>query len=292
MSSTVVGELLFQPNFAGGELALGVLDLPAGLVDLRRIRLPLGLRQQVDQRLLAIPPVGGEILVLAHERGQRVVAAGETRAQLLDGGRGRRLVCPLRGLERLARQRRRGLDALPRPRGQAGNVVYEKARPLLDQSVAVARLTRPRFAELGVRKHRRGRLARIGDGVGGLALGDAQLREVIERSRRVRMVGPAHLLVDGKRPLVGLLGVAVAALVLEHLSLVDEHGGDEAVLWPERFGGDVDRALELGVRIGVATLRIIGHAELADHLGGVGIGRAQRLRDDGKCPLGEGLQFL
>ena len=54
--------------------------------------------------------------------------------------------------------------------------------------------------------------------------------------------------------------------------------------------GDVDRTLELGIRIGVATLRIIGHAEFTDHLGGVRIVRAKGLRDDGKRPFGIGFQ--
>ena len=288
----VVGEFLLQLGLGGGKLALGVFDLPANRVDLRRIGLPRRPGQRFDQRFRAIPPVGGEVLILAHQRGERIVAAGEARVQLLDGGRRRRLVRPLRDFERLAAQRRRGLDALAGARRQAGNVIDEEARPLLDQSVSVARLGPGLVAEIGMREHRRGRLARIGHGIGGLPLHHAQRGKMVERPRRVRMVGAARLLVDGERPLVGLLGIVVAALVLEQLALVQQHGGNEAVLRAERLGGDLERALELGVGIGVATLRVVGHAELADHLGGVGIVRAEGLGDDGERALGMRFQLV
>ena len=288
----VIGEFLLQSGFGGGKLAFGVFDLPANRVDLRRIGLPRRPGQCFDQRFRAIPPVGGEVLILTHQGGERIVAAGEARGQLLDGGRGRRLVRPLRDFERLAAQRRRGLDALAGARRQAGNVIDEEARPLLDQSVPVSRLAPRLVAEIGMREHRRGSLARIGDGIGGLALHNAQRCKMVERPRRVRMVGAARFLVDGERPLVGLLGIVVAALVLEQLSLAQQHGGNEAVVRAERFGVDLERALELGVRIGVATLRVVGDAELADHLGGVGIIRAEGLRDDGERPFGMRFQFV
>ena len=66
---------------------------------------------------------------------------------------------------------------------------------------------------------------------------------MVECPRRVRMVGAARLLVDGERPLVGLLGIVVAALVLEQLSLAQQHGGNEAVVRAERFGVDLEPRL-------------------------------------------------
>src|SRR5262245_18510038 len=115
------------------------------------------------------------------------------------------------------------------------------------------------------------RLARIADGVRGLALRKTHYCQLVECFGCVRMIWAARLLVNGKCPLVGLLRIIVAPRVLEHLSLAQQHGGDETVIWAEIFRGDLERTPELGVRLGVTTLRIIGNAELADHFGSIRI---------------------
>ncbi len=280
----IIREFLLQLRVMVGELALGVGHLLADGVDLRRIR-PIRLRQRLDQRLVAVAPKGEQVLVLAHERGERVVAGAEAWAQLLDGGGGRRLVRPLCDLERLAAECRRGVDARPRRRRQAGDVIDEVSAALLDQAAAFARLPSAGVAERGMREH----------GLAG-ACANSRLRWPDRRARRSAcarslrtratsgMVLAARRLIDRQRPLVGLLGVGVAALVLEQMALVDQHRGEIAVVRAERLGVDVERPLELRLRLGRATLPVIGDAELADDLGGVGIVRAERLLRRSRAP--------
>ena len=122
--------------------------------------------------------------MLAYQRGQRVVAGAEARAQLLDGGGGRRLVRPLGDLERLLAEDGRRLDARRRCRRKAGDVGFEVARALLDQAAHFAWLPPARIAQGGMREDGRRRLARVGDGVGGGAARNAQQREIVEDSCR------------------------------------------------------------------------------------------------------------
>ena len=143
-----------------------------------------------------------------------------------------------------------------------------------------------------MRQHGCRRLTRIGDCFRGITAGEAQQGEIVEDSGDLRMVRPARCRIDCQCPLVGLLGFVVAAKVLEQMALVDQHGGKETVVLTERLGEDVERALELLLRLGVATLAVIGNAELAMNLAGVGIVRAKGFRDDSERPLGEHLDVV
>src|SRR5262249_29532478 len=118
--------------------------------------------------------------MLTHQRGERIVAAGEAWAQLLDCRRRRRLVRPLPDFKGLARQCGSRLHILPRPRSEAGDVANEIARSLLDQSLIIAHLTSRGVAEVGMREHSRRRLARITNGIRRLALRKTQCRKVVE----------------------------------------------------------------------------------------------------------------
>ena len=65
--------------------------------------------------------------MLAHQRGERVVAGAEAGAQLLDRGGGGRLVRPLGGFECFFTENGRRFDARAHSRRKAGDVVFEEA---------------------------------------------------------------------------------------------------------------------------------------------------------------------
>src|SRR5690242_7660515 len=78
-------------------------------------------------------PSALKILALAYDLGKRTLASRLSRRHLTERHGGRRLSRPLRHLERLARERRPGFDALPIGGSEERNVTAEKAGALLDQ---------------------------------------------------------------------------------------------------------------------------------------------------------------
>ena len=70
--------------------------------------------------------------MLAHERSECIVAGAEARAQLLNRGRGSRLVRPLGNFKTLFAESGRRLSA--GKSGETGDVGLEEARTLFDQA--------------------------------------------------------------------------------------------------------------------------------------------------------------
>src|SRR5262249_30877851 len=142
---------------------------------------------------------------------------------------------------------------------------------------------------LGMREGRGACLARICERACRIPARETREGEALEHAHGVRMGLAARLLVDGERAPIGLLGLGRAARVLEQLALAQQNRGEEAVVRPERLAEDVAGALELRLRLRIAALAVIGDAELAQHLRGVGMLGPERALDDRKRALREGL---
>lgn len=130
----IIAELGPQPLRILGDPPLGIGHSRADIGDGDRVLRRARLRQRFGQGAIVRPPKRREVLVLAHQRGQRIVAGGRTHAHLLDGCGGCRLVCPLAHLQRFVPQSRLLPEPRPRHRGDARHVVREVALALLDEA--------------------------------------------------------------------------------------------------------------------------------------------------------------
>jgi hypothetical protein len=108
----------------------------------------LRFRHSPQQRLVAVAPEGGQVLLLAHQCRKRIGAGGKARPHLRDGGRSGGLLRPLRHDESFTAELGRGLELVACRCCQIGDMMNKEIRTLLDETACA--IIVPRAARLGV----------------------------------------------------------------------------------------------------------------------------------------------
>ncbi len=273
----VIGELLFQLSRSCGDGAVDLADLPAEFFDRSAVLLPFRLRQRRDQTILGGATCRRPILQIAHHRGERAPARGEARAQLLQRSRCFGLPRPLRDFESLATERVFRLDLRARGGGEIGDMAPEIIGAPFDQPARFAgrRIVAdvdPRMGQNGG-----GRAPRIGQRIGGVAIGTGKRGKVVERQRHVGMGRAASTFADQQRPAEQLLRIAKPSLALIDGREIVEDQCDLGMAFAERLFLYRKRPLMEGAGIGVFSLVLIDDRKIVERRRDIRMVRSERL---------------